>query len=73
VNVPLAAADLFVRVGRRVWRHLPERARKTLEDRFFFAVFQATRVENDAYGWRPDDGEQPPTPDPGHPGRTENP
>ena len=56
----LRAADLVVRVGRGVWRALPGRVRKGLEDRMFFVIFQKTRVENDAYGWRP--------PAPGSPG-----
>lgn len=44
--------------GRLVLRALPERTRQRLEDRFFYAVFQVTRVENDNYGRRvdPDSG-----------------
>ncbi len=51
----LKLADLAVRAGRTVWRALPARARKGLEDRVFYVIFQKTRVENDAYGWRPPD------------------
>lgn len=50
-------------VGRAVGRALPPRLRQRVEDRFFFAVFQVTRVTNDAYGWRP-----PPAGDPAGPG-----
>jgi len=49
----LRLADLVVRVGRRAWRSLPAGVRKDLEDRVFYVIFQKTRVENDAYGWRP--------------------
>lgn len=44
---------LVIGAGRRVWRALPERAREGLEQRFFYAVFNVTRVTNDDYGWRP--------------------
>ena len=37
-----------------VARLVPEPVRQRLEDRFFYAVFQVTRVENDSYGYRPD-------------------
>lgn len=40
--------------GRLVLGALPARARKAIDDRFFGAVFNVTRVTNDAYGWRPD-------------------
>ena len=40
-------------MGRRVWAVMPLGARKNIEDRVFFVIFQKTRVENDAYGWRP--------------------
>lgn len=46
-------AGVVLGVGRAAVRALPARARKALEDRFFYAVFQTTRVTNDAYGWRP--------------------
>lgn len=40
--------------GRVVVRLLPRRLRRILDDRFFGAVFQVTRVTNDHYGWRPE-------------------
>ncbi len=43
----------LVRAARAGARVLPEGARKRLEDRVFYAVFNLTRVTNDAYGWRP--------------------
>lgn len=52
----LWVADLAVRGARRVWGALPGRLRKDVEDRVFYIIFQRTRVENDAYGWRPPDG-----------------
>lgn len=42
----------LARVG---WRALPGRARVALEQRFFYSVFQVTRVTNDHYGWRPEE------------------
>ena len=33
---------------------IPRRLREVLEQRVFYAVFNTTRVTNDAYGWRPD-------------------
>ena len=33
---------------------IPRRVRELLERRVFYAVFNTTRVTNDAYGWRPD-------------------
>lgn len=58
-----ALARLCLALGRRAWARLPPRARKELEDRFFWAIFQRTRVENDAYGWRPPPpGGSPPGP-----------
>ena len=43
-------ARLVMGSGRMVSRVLPARLRQRLEDRFFYAVFQTTRVENDDYG-----------------------
>ena len=49
-------------MGKLAFKVLPRGIRKDVEDRFFSAVFQMTRVTNDAYGWRPDqtdlEGEQ---------------
>lgn len=59
----MLVGGLVVGGGRAVFRVLPARIQKGLEDRFFGAVFQVTRVTNDAYGWRPDTpggGEPPP-------------
>lgn len=39
---------------RRVWALLSSDARRRVEDRFFYAIFNVTRVTNDGYGWRPD-------------------
>ena len=49
--------------GRVAMKLLPARVQKAIEDRFFYAVFNVTRVTNDHYGWRPDseDEEEGPT------------
>lgn len=44
---------MLVGGGRRVVGALPRRLRRRLEDRFFYAIFQVTRVENDDYGGHP--------------------
>lgn len=49
----LLLARVGLGLGRALLRQLPEGLKKNLEDRFFYAVFQSTRVTNDAYGWRP--------------------
>lgn len=62
-RVALLAGDVILGAGQVVYRALPKRVQKSLETRFFGAVFQVTRVTNDAYGWRPDTppgGEPPP-------------
>lgn len=46
-------ARLVVGTARAVVRRLPNRLKKALDDRLFGAIFQVTRVTNDAYGWRP--------------------
>jgi len=53
VSAKLRAADLVLRAARGLMRALPSRLRKSLDDRFFGAVFQVTRVTNDAYGFKP--------------------
>lgn len=59
------AASALLAAGRAVARLLPAGVRRGLEHRFFGAVFQVTRVTNDAYGWRPSepggrgDGDRP--------------
>ncbi len=59
---------------RAVVRALPSAWRKGLDDRIFGAIFQVTRVTNDAYGWKapPADtagraAEPAPPPDPATP------
>jgi hypothetical protein len=54
VKAHLLLADALVVTARAVGRVLPKRVMKGIEDRVFYAIFQRTRVENDAYGWRPD-------------------
>ncbi len=49
----LPAIDLALRLARGLVKALPPRVRKSLDDRFFGAVFQVTRVTNDAYGRKP--------------------
>lgn len=57
------AATWALALARGVWRLLPAGAKRGVEERFFYAVFQRTRVENDAYGWRPPPpGGTPPAP-----------
>lgn len=59
----LLAGDLVIGCARRVYHAMPPRLQREVETRFFGAVFQVTRVTNDAYGWRPDTppgGEPPP-------------
>lgn len=53
VTLPLRTAQIALRLGRALVKRLPPAARKALDDRFFGAVFQVTRVTNDAYGWPP--------------------
>ena len=46
-------AEGAYRAGRAFARVLPPGVLKQVEDRVFYVIFQRTRVENDAYGWRP--------------------
>lgn len=52
-DAPSPAADLAARVllgtARRVVVLLPPSVRQRLEDRFFYAIFQVSRVTNDHY------------------------
>lgn len=50
---PLLVAEAAVGAARAVARVLPARWKKRIEDGIFHFIFQKTRVENDAYGWRP--------------------
>lgn len=59
----LVVAEVAVGAARLVARLVPARVKKRVEDGIFHYIFQKTRVENDAYGWRPDTppgGEPPP-------------
>jgi len=56
----LPAASVALRALKAGWHRLPPTVRRQLEDRFFYAVFQTTRVTNDAYGWRPPAPDEPP-------------
>lgn len=49
----IGLARVLVGGVRAVVRAVPPKWRKRIEDRFFYAVFQTTRVTNDAYGWKP--------------------
>jgi hypothetical protein len=52
-------AGAALTVVRGVVRRMPAGWRKALDDRFFGAIFQVTRVTNDAYGWKPPAGGSP--------------
>ena len=45
------------RLGRSVGTRLPRIVSRNFENRVFYAIFNVTRVTNDAYGWRPTDQE----------------
>ena len=46
----LIVGEAVVGMGRLVRPLVPQRVAKAMEDRFFGAVFQVTRVTNDNYG-----------------------
>ncbi len=74
-RAPLLIAEATVRVVRAVARVVPARLKKRVEDGVFHYIFQKTRVENDAYGWRPPPaGGEPPSGEPhsGEPGISGN-
>ena len=48
----------FGRGLKRGLKRIPSAIKQKLEDRLFYAIFQTTRVTNDAYGWRPKPSEQ---------------
>lgn len=50
----LSLADLLCDPMRWLGRLIPRRLRACIEGRVFYAVFNSTRVTNDAYGWRPE-------------------
>lgn len=58
----------MVRVARAAGRALPPGVRRRIDDRVFYAVFNLTRVTNDAYGWRPPEDPPPDAPPPEEPG-----
>ncbi len=65
MRLPVSAvqrvAAAVVGAARIVVARLPARWKKTLDDRVFGAIFQVTRVTNDAYGWKaPPAGDQDP-------------
>ena len=47
----MAVGRLVLGVGRILKPLVPPQARQWMDDRFFSAVFQATRVTNDNYGY----------------------
>jgi hypothetical protein len=49
----LRLAEAVVGAARAIGRRVPRSVRRSVEDRVFYVIFQRTRVENDAYGWRP--------------------
>ncbi len=57
----LRVAEAVVGAVRSVGRRVPRSVRQSLEDRVFYVIFQRTRVENDAYGWRPTTPPGPPS------------
>jgi hypothetical protein len=46
----LAAGNLMTAVGRLIRPMVPKKLAQAVDDRFFGAVFQVTRVTNDNYG-----------------------
>ena len=47
----MAVGRLIVGMGRRVKPLVPMAARRWMDQRLFGAIFQATRVTNDNYGY----------------------
>lgn len=59
----LLLAEAAIRGARLVIRVIPQGVKRRIDDGIFHYIFQKTRVENDAYGWRPTTpggGEPPP-------------
>jgi hypothetical protein len=59
----LVVAQVAIRGARIAVRMMPAGLKRRIDDGIFHYIFQKTRVENDAYGWRPDTpggGEPPP-------------
>ncbi len=42
-------AGWVLKGGKFAWSLLPSRVKKNMDDRLFYAIFQMTRVTNDAY------------------------
>ena len=59
-----AVAGVVLKLATGLVKALPDRWKRALDDRFFGAIFQVTRVTNDAYGWKPpaDAPDTPPAP-----------
>ncbi len=57
-------AGVVVGLGRGIAARLPKGVKHAIDDRVFGAIFQVTRVTNDAYGW--------PAPPPGGDGEAQN-
>jgi hypothetical protein len=57
----MAFGQVVIGLGRVVRPLIPDRLAATIEDRFFGAVFQVTRVTNDNYGYGA--GQKPVKPD----------
>lgn len=51
----LLLAELSVGAGRAAIRVIPGPVKRWIDDGIFHYIYQKTRVENDAYGWRPPD------------------
>ena len=47
--------NMLVGLIKGAARLVPKRLRRVIENRVFYAIFNSSRVTNDAYGWRPDE------------------
>ena len=52
--MPEHKKNILRRIGGRLVKVLPSAIRESALNRLFYAVFQVTRVTNDAYGWKPE-------------------
>lgn len=62
-RVLLLIAEASVGAARAAIRVIPAPVKKRIDDGIFHYIFQKTRVENDAYGWRPTTPGGPGVPD----------
>ena len=46
----MTVGKMLLSLGRRVKPLVPDKTRRWIDDRFFGAIFQVTRVTNDNYG-----------------------